>query len=103
MQSCHQELELTLHQFQILLTTHNFEELIPGDLVFFGTASRCTHVAIYKGQGFYWHSSGVNHGRNGIGFDCLSRSDMSPLACHYRSKLRGAGRVNRCHDGSTLP
>jgi hypothetical protein len=25
------------------------------------------------------------------------------VACHYRSELRGAGRVLRCHDGSHLP
>ncbi len=80
----------------------NFKDLIPGDLIFFGTDSRCTHVAIYKGNGHYWHSSGNENGRNGIGLDCLYHSDMSRLACHYRSMLRGAGRVDCCYDGSTL-
>jgi hypothetical protein len=25
------------------------------------------------------------------------------VACYYRAELRGAGRVERCHDGTTLP
>jgi len=77
--------------------------LRPGDLIFFGTPQRCTHVAIHRGRGQYWHSSGREHGRNGIGCDSLHPSDQHPVACHYRAELRGAGRVERCHDGSTLP
>ena len=81
----------------------NDQLLRPGDLLFFGTAQRCTHVAIHLGQGRYMHSSGQEHGRNGIGIDSIHPSDQHPVACHYRSELRGAGRVTRCHDGSTLP
>ncbi len=81
----------------------NDQLLRPGDLLFFGTAQRCTHVAIHLGQGRYLHSSGQEHGRNGIGIDSIHPSDQHPVACHYRSELRGAGRVTRCHDGSTLP
>jgi cell wall-associated NlpC family hydrolase len=76
--------------------------LQPGDLLFFGTAKRCTHVAIHQGRGLYWHSSGREHGRNGIGSDSIHPRDQHPVACHYRSELRGAGRVERCHDGTTL-
>ena len=81
----------------------NDQLLRPGDLLFFGTAQRCTHVAIHLGQGRYMHSSGQEHGRNGIGIDSIHPSDQHPVACHYRSELRGAGRVTRCHDGTTLP
>jgi len=76
--------------------------LRPGDLLFFGTPRRCTHVAIHRGQGRYWHSSGREHGRNGIGSDSIHPRDQHPVACHYRSELRGAGRIERCHDGTTL-
>ena len=81
----------------------NDQLLRPGDLLFFGTPQRCTHVAIHLGQGRYMHSSGQEHGRNGIGIDSIHPSDQPPVACHYRSELRGAGRVTRCHDGTTLP
>ncbi len=81
----------------------NYESLIPGDLIFFGDSERCTHVAVHKGDGFYWHSSGRVHGRNGIGCDGLNIVDKDPIGCHYRSQLRGAGRVVECHDGTTLP
>ena len=81
----------------------NDQLLRPGDLLFFGTEQRCTHVAIHLGQGRYMHSSGQEHGRNGIGIDSIHPSDQHPVACHYRSELRGAGRVTRCHDGTTLP
>ena len=74
-----------------------------GDLIFFGTPERCTHVGIHLGDGRYMHSSGREHGRNGIGIDSLDTANSHPVAVHYRAELRGAGRVNRCHDGSTLP
>ena len=80
----------------------NVSQLCPGDLIFFGTAQRCTHVGLHLGNGRYRHSSGADHGRNGIGIDSLQWSDKHPVACHYRSELRGAGRVVRCHDGSHL-
>ncbi len=73
--------------------------LSPGDLLFFGTTSKCTHVGIHKGQGIYFHSSGKSHGRNGIGCDCLHLADTHPVACFYRSQYRGAGRVVRCYEG----
>ena len=76
--------------------------LRPGDLIFFGSARRCTHVGIHLGGGYYRHSSGREHGRNGIGIDSLHPQDAHPVARHYRRELRGAGRVVRCHDGSQL-
>ena len=87
----------------VAVTPHQFQLLRPGDLIFFGNAQRCTHVGLHLGEGRYLHSSGSAHGRGGIGIDGLSPCDSHPVASHYRSELRGAGRVQRCHDGSHLP
>lgn len=77
--------------------------LQPGDLIFFGKPQRCTHVGLHLGGGRYLHSSGREHGRNGLGLDDLCPHNADPVASHYRRELRGAGRVMRCHDGSPLP
>ena len=77
--------------------------LQPGDLLFFGTPQRCTHVALHLDGGRYLHSSGRQHGRDGIGIDDLHPRNLDPVACHYRAELRGAGRVMHSHDGSPLP
>ncbi|MFN9620297.1 MAG: NlpC/P60 family protein [Synechococcaceae cyanobacterium] len=77
--------------------------LEPGDLIFFGSARRCTHVGLHLGDGRYLHSSGREHGRNGIGIDDLHPRNRDPVAAHYRAELRGAGRVMHSHDGSPLP
>jgi hypothetical protein len=74
-----------------------------GDLIFFGTARRCTHVGLHLGGGRYLHSSGRQHGRNGLGIDDLNPRNQDPVASHYRRELRGAGRVMHSHDGSPLP
>jgi hypothetical protein len=74
-----------------------------GDLIFFGPPQRCTHVGLHLGDGRYLHSSGREHGRNGLGIDDLAPHNPHPVASHYRLELRGAGRVMRCHDGSPLP
>ncbi len=74
-----------------------------GDLIFFGTSRRCTHVGLHLGKGRYLHSSGREHGRNGLGIDDLNPQNQDPVASHYRQELRGAGRVMHSHDGSPLP
>ena len=79
------------------------ERLEPGDLIFFGTPRRCTHVGLHLGGGHYLHSSGREHGRNGIAIDNLHPRNDDPVARHYRLELRGAGRVMHSHDGSPLP
>lgn len=76
--------------------------LRPGDLIFFGTPRRCTHVGLHLGGGRYLHSSGKEHGRDGLGVDGLDAHLDHPVSAHYRAELRGAGRVVRCHDGTTL-
>jgi NlpC/P60 family/Bacterial dipeptidyl-peptidase Sh3 domain len=75
--------------------------LEPGDLIFFGTPVKATHVAIYLGNGDYIHSSGKDQGRNGIGIDSLS--DLSePVSQTYYAQLRGAGRVVRSYRAAIL-
>ncbi|OOV34599.1 C40 family peptidase [Candidatus Synechococcus spongiarum] len=87
----------------VVVSADDFSLLRPGDLVFFGTPERCTHVGLHLGQGRYMHSSSSTHGHGHIAVDSLHQQDISPVASHYRRHLRGAGRVVRCHDGATLP
>lgn len=68
------------------------EELLPGDLIFFGTPEKATHVALYLGEGYYIHSSGEKMGRNGIAIDLLSPHGDDVTRSYYQ-QLRGAGRV----------
>jgi cell wall-associated NlpC family hydrolase len=72
-------------------------ELEPGDLVFFGTPQKATHVGLYLGDGCYIHSSGKDKGRNGIGIDCLSEQG-SEVSQSYYQQLRGAGRVVKSYE-----
>jgi len=68
------------------------EELLPGDLVFFGSAHKATHVGLYLAEGCYIHSSGLQMGRNGIGIDYLAKQG-DEISQSYYQQLRGAGRV----------
>ncbi|HTL89396.1 MAG TPA: C40 family peptidase [Leptolyngbya sp.] len=68
------------------------EDLMLGDLVFFGTSDKATHVGLYLGDQRYIHSSGKDQGRNGIGIDSLSeRGDR--ISQSYLALYRGAGRA----------
>jgi len=87
----------------ITFTEDSFAELRPGDLLFFGTKNRCSHVGLYKGNKLYWHSSGEINGRNGIGIDELQPTNKNHISSFYRSILRNIGRVESCHNGTTLP
>ena len=75
----------------------SLEELRSGDLVFFGTPEKATHVGLYlgkgdSGKGEYIHSSCKETGRNGIAIDVLSpEGDM--VTQYYYRKLRGVGRA----------
>lgn len=66
--------------------------LEPGNLVFFGTPEKATHVGLYIGDNRYIHSSGQAQGRNGIGIDVLSE-DGDRVSQAYYQQLRGYGKV----------
>ena len=72
-------------------------ELQPGDLIFFGTPQKATHVGLYLGDNHYIHSSGRDQGHNGIAIDVLSDQGNSDQASRvsqtYYAQLRGAGRI----------
>jgi cell wall-associated NlpC family hydrolase len=71
-------------------------DLLPGDLVFFGSPEKATHVGIYLGGDRYLHSSGKEQGRNGIGIDRLLQ-EGDAVSLTYRAQIRGAGRVIACY------
>ena len=75
-------------------TVENFDanSLEEGDLIFFGTSQKATHVGLYLGDGKYIHSSGKDKGRNGIGIDHLSEQGDEVSRSYYQ-QLRGVGRV----------
>ena len=68
-------------------------EMLPGDLIFFGTPVKTDHVALHLGDLQYIHSSGIQMGRNGIGIDILSDTTTDPVSRGYYAKLRCCGRV----------
>ncbi|MGV0024684.1 C40 family peptidase [Phormidesmis priestleyi] len=72
------------------------ESLIPGDLIFFGTPVKATHIGLYLGNQQYIHSSGKDQGRNGIGMDDLS-GEGGFISQTYYIQLRGAGRVTKSY------
>jgi cell wall-associated NlpC family hydrolase len=80
------------YQQEAFLKPISFDALQPGDLIFFGTPEKVTHVGLYLGDGRYIHSSGIEQGRNGIGIDVLSEEGDEVSRNYYR-QLRGAGRV----------
>ena len=76
--------------------------LKPGDLLFFGSSEKCTHVGLHIENGFYIHSSGVTDGHNGIEIDGLFQPNLGKIASFYRSKFRSAGRVMSCYQSEKL-
>ncbi|MBD2570540.1 C40 family peptidase [Anabaena lutea] len=75
----------------------DINEIQPGDLIFFGTPQKATHVGLYLGDGCYIHSSGKEQGRNGIGIDQLSEQGDTVSQSYYK-QLRGAGRVVKSYE-----
>ncbi|MEM1251371.1 MAG: C40 family peptidase [Cyanobacteria bacterium P01_H01_bin.21] len=67
-------------------------ELQPGDLIFFGTPERTTHVALHLADGCYIHSSGKDQGHNGIGIDSLL-NPVEPVSQTYYKQYRCCGRI----------
>ncbi len=76
--------------------TENKYSLKKGDILFFGNKKKCDHVGIYIGDGFYYHSSGSDYGRNGIGIDTLKETN-DKISTHYQNKLISAGRIIRSY------
>jgi cell wall-associated NlpC family hydrolase len=76
-------------------------DLQRGDLVFFGTPEKATHVGLYLGEDQYIHSSG-QQGRNGIGIDSLVELS-DPISQSYRQQLRGYGRVTASYQSTGKP
>ncbi len=71
----------------------SIDQMLPGDLIFFGTPAKTDHVALHLGGLQYIHSSGIQMGRNGIGIDSLTDLTEDPVSCGYYAKLRCCGRV----------
>lgn len=81
-----------------------FTERVPleyafqGDLLFFGKEGGIDHVGIYLGEknGIpeYIHSSGSEHGNNGIGINLLTATE-GMVALHYYKKFLFCARVVR--------
>ncbi len=80
------------YQQEAFAKTVPIADISVGDLIFFGTPVKATHVGLYLGDGNYIHSSGVEQGRNGIGIDVLSAEGDRVSQTYYR-QLRGAGRI----------
>jgi len=77
----------------------SFSDLKSGDLVFFGTSKKATHVGLYLGDRRYIHSSGKEQGRNGIGIDILSENGDKVSQIYYQ-QLRGYGKVVASYQSS---
>lgn len=79
---------------QEAFTEHiSIADMLPGDLIFFGTPEKTDHVALHIGELQYIHSSGVEMGRNGIGIDLLTDRTTDRVSLGYYAKLRCCGRV----------
>ncbi len=72
----------------------SIEEIQVGDLIFFGNPTKATHVGIYIGNDQYIHSSGKEHGHNGIAISELSGLDQ--VSQWYVEQFRGAARISTC-------
>jgi len=100
-----QEIFIPRDSYQIMLFCRhlfNFpgpmDQLQMGDLLFFGDNNVCNHVAIYSHEGYYYHSSGIEFGRDGIYKERLYESEYDDnTSNYYRSKLISAGRVTRSY------
>jgi NlpC/P60 family/Bacterial dipeptidyl-peptidase Sh3 domain len=80
----------------------SISELLPGDLIFFGTPEKTDHVALHLGDLRYIHSSGVQMGRNGIGIDLLAEASQDSVSSGYYAKLRCCSRVMKNYRSEML-
>ena len=85
------------YQQEAFTDTMTQDELQPGDLIFFGSPERTTHVALHLENGRYIHSSGKDQGRNGIGIDSIV--DLSnPVSQTYHGQYRCCGRIMKGYE-----
>ena len=75
------------------------DEIKIGDLIFFGSPIKATHVGIYIGNDEYIHSSGNEHGHNGIAVSAIAGLDK--VSQWYSTQLRGAARITKCYSFSS--
>jgi len=69
-----------------------------GDLLFFGTPVKATHVGMYIGNNEYIHSSGKEHGHNGIAVSVIiAIAELDQVSQWYAKELRGAARITKCY------
>jgi cell wall-associated NlpC family hydrolase len=87
------------YQQEAFVAQISIAEMLPGDLIFFGTPAKTDHVALHLGDLRYIHSSGIEMGRNGIGIDILTDRTDDPVSCGYYAKLRCCGRVMASYRG----
>ena len=83
------------YQQEAFTTRVEIKDLIPGDLIFFGS-KRVDHVALHLGDRYYIHSSGIAMGRNGIGIDILS-AEGDKISQDYYQKWWSCGRVQNSY------
>jgi cell wall-associated NlpC family hydrolase len=81
------------YQQEAFVEQLSIAEMLPGDLIFFGTSAKTDHVALHLGDLRYIHSSGIEMGRNGIGIDTLTDQTEDLISCGYYAKFRCCGRV----------
>ncbi|MBL1210164.1 C40 family peptidase [Geminocystis sp. GBBB08] len=79
------------YQQEVFTQRISRQELIPGDLIFFGI-KRVTHVALYLGDNSYIHSSGKEMGNNGIAINQLC-DDADKVSHNYYQQIWSYGRV----------
>lgn len=81
------------YQQEAFVTQLPIDQMLPGDLIFFGTPEKTDHVALHVGELRYIHSSGIQMGRNGIGIDTLTDRTEDAVSLGYYAKFRCCGRV----------
>lgn len=89
------------YQQEAFTQTVEFDQLLPGDLIFFAAAQKINHVGLYLGEGNYIHSSGKTTGRNGIAIDSISQP-QDEIAKVYYQQLKSAGRVTKSYQPSLI-
>ena len=67
----------------------SYSEIQPGDIICYGSKGKCTHVAMYIGDGRYIHSTG-KAGDDGVTFNSLD-PEAPDFRADLKEKLTGVG------------